>query len=132
MKTELEARKEATILIGKMKTKGWKARVWENLGWHYEIRKGCISIYPSGIGDKLEYFALMGDGWGVGEIFWSEQGTFCDPNIAYERQIELARAHVSKCIRMIRQSGGLLNNHSIIDKIKELAEELREAEYYAK
>jgi len=27
----------AKLLLNKMETKGWKIRVWENLGWHYEL-----------------------------------------------------------------------------------------------
>jgi len=27
---------------------GWRARVWENLGWHYEAKAGEWSVYPSG------------------------------------------------------------------------------------
>lgn len=26
--------------------KGWKVRVWENLGWHYQIYKGVCDIHP--------------------------------------------------------------------------------------
>lgn len=34
---------------------GWKTRVWENLGWHYELTQGPISLSES----DGEYIALI-------------------------------------------------------------------------
>ncbi len=25
---------------------GWRASIWENLGWHYNVHKGCAKIRP--------------------------------------------------------------------------------------
>lgn len=36
---------------------GWKTRVWENLGWHYKLTRGPISLSESG----GEYIALIND-----------------------------------------------------------------------
>jgi hypothetical protein len=44
--TEIEATKKAEELLAKMTTKGWRIRVWENLGWHYGITNGWIYITP--------------------------------------------------------------------------------------
>lgn len=25
---------------------GWMIRVWENLGWHFEVYRGCLKVHP--------------------------------------------------------------------------------------
>ncbi|MGH9388966.1 MAG: hypothetical protein ACRD1Z_05070 [Vicinamibacteria bacterium] len=40
------ARREAAGLTRALGP-GWKARVWENLGWHYEARKATLKVSPS-------------------------------------------------------------------------------------
>lgn len=40
-----QANREANALAARM-GKGWKPRVWENLGWHYSVKKGVAAIYP--------------------------------------------------------------------------------------
>lgn len=39
--------KDARACRKRMLSKGWKIRVWENLGWHWGIHKGALSVYPS-------------------------------------------------------------------------------------
>lgn len=48
--------KEAAALAKRMGA-GWDADVWENCGWNYEVRKGCVSISP----DCWPNGALTGD-----------------------------------------------------------------------
>ena len=43
MLTEQEARDGAHTLVTRM-GEGWESRVWENLGWHYSVKKGCVRI----------------------------------------------------------------------------------------
>jgi hypothetical protein len=44
--------KKAAALAKRM-GKGWKPRVWENLGWHYMVRNGIFEItVPSFNGDR--------------------------------------------------------------------------------
>lgn len=45
-KAFVRATKEAKTLAKRMGP-GWVARVWENLGWHYSVEKGCASIVPA-------------------------------------------------------------------------------------
>lgn len=37
---------EGAALAAKM-GQGWKREVWENLGWHYKVSKGCAHIHPT-------------------------------------------------------------------------------------
>lgn len=42
----------------------WKARVWENLGWHYSVsNREHIDIYPHG-GDECSAFLQVPGPWG--------------------------------------------------------------------
>ena len=77
--TKAKALKDGHSLIKKMKTSGWKLRVWENMGWHYSIRKGAISISPVYYGRS--YMALMS----------SSTLDARDPNKAYENQLKAVK-----------------------------------------
>lgn len=46
MKTRKEAR-ERGKKVKKMLPKGWKLEIWENLGWHFKLTKGPISVSQS-------------------------------------------------------------------------------------
>ena len=50
---------------------GWTPRVWENLGWHYEVRSPCgrLSVHPSGAG----FIAFLGEPGGIGGR-WAQHG----------------------------------------------------------
>ena len=51
-----EAIRKAKRLRDMMITSGWKIRVWENLGWHYEINNETVSVTESSGG---RYFAML-------------------------------------------------------------------------
>lgn len=57
-----QANRESAALAARM-GEGWEARVWENSGWHYSVRKGVVDIHPRIIGE-----------WGAGVITggWGE------------------------------------------------------------
>lgn len=38
---------------------GWETRVWENLGWHYEVHKGCCHLHVNRYGDNTRYTAYL-------------------------------------------------------------------------
>lgn len=94
----LEAKRDARALCKKLGP-GWRSRVWENMGWHFNAVKGNIHVIQSGD----EYSTLMGEN-GTGEMFWSPGKWFKDPKKAVEHQLKLARQHVKKCQEMIRRS----------------------------
>ncbi len=57
--TKKEVLIKARLLQNKL-GKGWKIKVWGNLGWQYHVEKGCISVMPSG-SDSEEYWCLISD-----------------------------------------------------------------------
>ena len=51
---------------------GWIPQVWENLGWHYEVRSPCgrLSVHP---GSGSSFIAFLGEPGGIGGQ-WAEHG----------------------------------------------------------
>jgi len=97
MNTKQQAEKGAKALLAKMKTKGWKSRVWENLGWHYSIFNEHLEIYPVTC-DGGEYHAMLAtckSPAGGSPAFWHEGGTFKDPNAAATAAVKRARRFVN-------------------------------------
>lgn len=59
---------------------GWKALVWENLGWHCKIFKGAMSVYSACNG---KYHAMMSDNpndHSYGSPAWNDK-TFLSENL---------------------------------------------------
>ena len=95
MNTKTEAIRGMNILKKKL-GKGWKGRVWENLGWHYECLKGPISVYPAG----SKYFVLMADDMkfvGCGFPGWKDQnGPYKNPRTAVHETLVLAEKYLER------------------------------------
>ena len=58
-------RKAAAIELGRklvesMPGTGWRLHVWQNLGWHYSVRRGDLQVMPSSGGGYAAMF-LGGD-----------------------------------------------------------------------
>lgn len=89
-----DAEREARNLVAKLKGKGWKPRVWENIGWHFKAMSGPVQVYPSAVGDD-RFWCMVGsqpdDNMG-GAGFWTPQRlrVFKDPN----RAVKDAMKHV--------------------------------------
>jgi hypothetical protein len=82
-------------LLKRMKGKGWKLKVWENLGWHYAVYLPIgdawrLTVHPSLYRDEEAYFTLLGRGGG-GEPCWTPEGSHPDPNQAVRDQMDLIR-----------------------------------------
>lgn len=42
--------------------RGWKSRVWENMGWHFDLNNGPISIhYDEHVKSDLRFSAMIAD-----------------------------------------------------------------------
>lgn len=70
---------------------GWAIRVWENLGWHYELTHGPVGLFKSEGNGK--YYAMISNDpnkAGGGLSFWTEEdhGGFTDPKMAVRSAIK--------------------------------------------
>lgn len=96
-----DAMKYGVALRDRMIGKGWKLRVWENLGWHYSVQCGTIAVHAShhSSDGKVLYSTLMSTNVadiGVGSSIFYEQRHFNDPNKAVRHQMKIARAVVKQ------------------------------------
>lgn len=115
MKTKASAMQAAKILIEKMETKGWKARVHENMGWYYRITLGGMAVFEdSGPPGSKRYWTLLTsciEDAGIGDTFWSNnQNTgklatypkmFSNPNKAVQDQLRRADEFLAECTKSI-------------------------------
>lgn len=94
--TKSEAIKSGKALLKRMKTKGWKLRIWDNCGWHYAIavNDGALSLYQDG-----RIFTCMianpGSTW-AGSYDWHPSRKFTDPNKSVSNALKLAKAYSSR------------------------------------
>lgn len=70
----------------------WTTRVWENLGWHYEVRSPCgrLSVHP---GSGAGFTAFLGAPGGIGGR-WAEHGN--TPQEAIDRTVAVATAEYNE------------------------------------
>lgn len=96
--TKAAAKKAGEALRKKLKGKGWKIRVWENIGWHLSAQLGRMTVH----GVPGNWWTLLGKG-SAGEIFWSPRCKgFQDPNAAVRHQLKIANAFLSKQTKHLR------------------------------
>lgn len=99
-----KAKKDAAAFVKRLGT-GWKARVWENLGWHYEAattdgtmkvhenrsRDGFLISYTAFFERKTEALRAAGER-GVITGNWAESGS--TPQEAIEKVLRVAQAEI--------------------------------------
>ena len=86
----------ADRLLRALKGKGWKTRVYENLGWHYSVYNDYVTVYPVG---PDSYRCLMSDDIDcrAGSRLWQDNlAYYRDPNQAVWQQIKRAADVVVK------------------------------------
>lgn len=103
----------AQELLKRMRTPGWYIRVWENLGWHYQIYnpKARASIYVSTVTGK--FWCLFGGNEGEGgPTLLNDQSVedryFDDPNDAFASAVKYARSVVSHYDEIVKAGEAVL------------------------
>lgn len=100
--SEDAANRAAKRALKKMRTLGWRARVWENLGWHYCLHhlEGWLSVWEL----DGRYACMLSDQMpGSGSYLWDPCTWVKDPNRAVREQMKLARAYVDKVARFVNK-----------------------------
>ena len=101
---ELTARRHGKVLLRRMKGTGWKLEVWENLGWHYCVVNGNLTVYASEYMDGISYTALLGDeGPHAGLPLWSSHFSSKDPNEVARNQLEIAEDTVKRLTTVVKK-----------------------------
>ena len=90
---------QAEHLLSLMKGDGWKLRIWENLGYHYAVYNGTLTVHTHH-GGNPPYFCLLNldEINGGGEVFWTGDvgESFADPNEAVRQQLKVVREFAYK------------------------------------
>jgi len=119
-KVKDEAFKVAKRLQQKLGGK-WKVNVWENLGWHYSVTLGSISVHRGDV-RKKNYFAFVSpeenDPSG-GAMFWTPSDMPYDkyPEIAVKRALSNVKTFIAGCQKLHESNLKLLNS-TLLEKIK--------------
>lgn len=108
--TKDQATSEARKLVKKL-GKGWKIRVWENMGWHYSAiaLDGHLTVHPSSSGNL--YFCLLSDGdyAGSGSCNWYDAHHYEDPVEAVEATITLALNFAEETSKWTRKAAAAVS-----------------------
>lgn len=85
--SKADATKAAKKVLKLMEGKGWKINVWENMGWHFMVGSGPVSVHASeNRSGKTQYCSMVNSEpgcFGPGLAMWTETGMrYYDPNCA--------------------------------------------------
>lgn len=78
--------------------RGWKPRVWENLGWHYNAVRGTLKVSPDG---GSGYIAFLGEEASPGG-YWTGQGQ--TPRAAAQEATREGRRFVDSHGQLVRKA----------------------------
>jgi len=101
----LKATKAADRLCKRLKGVGWKPRVHENLGWHYNVYNGHLQVYPY---SHNTFHCMIGRGTGPDDVgspsHWNSATPFTskDPNEAVSAAIHILREVVRETWAVLR------------------------------
>ena len=100
--------------LRKLFPKGWKQRVWENLGWHLAFSfTPYVNVHFSPEqGRSGQFFCLMGTEGG-GRPEWSARCSSSNPMVTVRANMKLAIQDTAERIKMLR-----ICNHSLIGKTR--------------
>jgi hypothetical protein len=103
VRTKEEAEATGTAAKALLTSKGWKLRVWENDGWHWELCNHIISLHSSRLNQHGKFWALVTDevrSVGSGAMLFSDPAgvafEHADPNVVVERAMAYATKVVAK------------------------------------
>lgn len=94
-----ESRAEAQAL-----GRGWEPEVWENLGWHWALRRGGMTVSKSRWRGRRYYSVLLnGSGGFGGDYEWLVLKSYATARQAIEAQKKAARAHLAKVAKVVQE-----------------------------
>lgn len=110
MRTKAEATAAAKALLKRMKSPGWKIDVWENIGWHYRLKRGTLSLWEHGEKSYGVYYSDEVGGVGEPAYYGICGHRSTEPNRAVEyalRQMQAIIAGELALLNLNRREHGL-------------------------
>jgi len=86
----------AEELLASLDGEGWKLDIWENLGWHYAVYNGPLTVH----GSPGHWYCLLSrtEIRGGGALYWTDDAHFKNPNDAVRHQLDLVRKFTANCV----------------------------------
>ena len=102
-----QARRMAKKALSQISDKrGWKVRIWENMGWHVALEKQGLKLYvKKAYGERrLHYSTLLSADptSGGGDPEFTLYQTFSSPQAAIDAQMRVARKHLARMKKFAR------------------------------
>jgi hypothetical protein len=101
--------RDADRLVKRLRGSGWRAEVWENVGWHFRAVSGTVQVYGDrrGEGGRLRYSCLISDDAGSpegGSVLWTDRcpdRCHDDPNEAVASMFASAVAATTRVLEAV-------------------------------
>lgn len=92
-----KAKKESAKLARRL-GKGWRPHVWENLGWHWQVIRGEMSVNPNWASvntwkSRISSYTAAFSGWSA---------TMKTPEAAVKKTIKMAKGELRNLDKRIR------------------------------
>jgi hypothetical protein len=98
--TKTQAETAAKLALNSLPNKkGWKTRIWENLGWCWSLENGPISVYPSTLPGHFHCMiapSIEERGCGAGEWTDCSKKRCTTPWDAVLQEVEIVRKHIEE------------------------------------
>lgn len=108
MNTRAEATRWGRRQLKKFRGKGWRMRVWNNMGWHVAFHNHGLNVrcQPSAFSHTLFHALLSDECRGSGGLAaWSPgYRQYRDPNKSAQAAIRAARAYVNHLNTAVEQA----------------------------
>jgi hypothetical protein len=104
-----QAVRDADRLVKRLRGSGWRAEVWENLGWHFRAVSGTVQVFGDRRGEngKWRYTCLISDDVGSprgGSSLWTDKcpdRCHGDPNEAVASMFTSAVAATTRVLEAV-------------------------------
>jgi hypothetical protein len=116
-----QATRDAARLVEGLEGAGWRADVWESVGWHFRAVSGPVQVYGDrlGRGGKLRYRCMISDrvdGTG-GSMIWANAvppADYEDPNEAVASVFMAAVVATSRVLVSLRRAAGAMGSQTLL------------------
>ncbi len=98
----IDSKREANLAAKKMLKgmgEGWKPRTWDNLGWHFQIIKGKLSIDKT---SNNSFRCWFDSGWSHNGVIVQFRGSGPTPKKAYNQLKFIMENYISRIKKELR------------------------------
>ena len=118
--------RDADLLVKKLRGRGWRPVVWENLGWHFQVVSGPVQVYGDrqGSGGRLRYSCMISSDVGGtgGSVLWTNQNarSYSDPNEAVKAELLAALRATLGVVLAVRDAARAAGHETPVKALDEI------------